>query len=220
MTVDVQPVSELPDPADFGFTVVERDALPTELLALVDQVRTLADTVAHTGADAAELAAASRVVADLSERLDVRRRPLGTMFSQVAPDGRIDYGTVANVVNGPLNPIAPPLELRPDGEGLSGEVTLVGLYEGPPGLVHGGWIAAMLDQALGEVAATAGGASLTANLDVNYRKPTPLNAPLTVTSRVTGVERRKVLVSGEIRHNGEITAEGTAVMVKIALPGS
>ncbi|GAB3205854.1 PaaI family thioesterase [Marinactinospora thermotolerans] len=219
MTVHAEPVAELPDPADYGLTVVEAEALPAELIALVDQVRALADAVAHTEADPAELAEAGAAVAALTERLGATRRMTGAMLRQRHPDGRIEYNTLTNLVSGPVNPTAPPLELTEADGGLRGEVTLNGTYQGPPGLVHGGWIAAMLDQALGAAAGVAGMPGLTANLTVDYRKPTPLNAPLTVTSRVTGTERRKVFVSAEIRHNGEITAEGTAIMVQIALPG-
>lgn len=220
MTVHDQPVAELPDPRDFGITVVPEEDIPAELSALVDQVRELADAVAHTQADPAELAEARAAVAEVTERLSGGDpRPSGAMVRHTWPDGRIEYSTIANVVSGPTNPVAPPLCMSGTGADLRGETTLNGLYEGPPGLVHGGWIAAMLDQALGGAAGAAGMPGMTANLDINYRNPTPLHAPLEVTARVTGTERRKVFVSGEVRHNGEVTAEGTAIMVQISLPG-
>lgn len=220
MTVDAQPDAEPINPADYGFTVLERDTLPSELLTLVERVRGLVDAVAHTEADAAELAAAGQAVTDLTERLTTRRRQVGTLFSRVRSDGGTEYGTLANSVSGPLNPIAPPLELRADGEGVFGEVTLPGVYEGPPGCVHGGWLAALLDQAVGDAVGRRGILCMTGNLNVDYRKPTPLNAPLTIAARVTGTERRKVFVSGEIRHNGTVTAECTAIMVQLVVPDS
>ncbi|GAA3759130.1 acyl-coenzyme A thioesterase PaaI-like protein [Spinactinospora alkalitolerans] len=216
MTVEAQPVAELPDPADFGLAVVPEDELPSELLTLVGRVHELADAVAHTEADPAELAEASAAVAALTERLGARRRDIGAMVRRQRPGGRTEYGTLANIVSGPVNPAAPPLVLERTDEGVRGEVVLNGTYQGPPGLVHGGWLAALLDEALGTAAGAAGMPGLTANLDVDYRRPTPLNAPLTVAARVTGTERRKVFVSAEIRHNGEVTAEGTAIMVRIA----
>ncbi|MFC3998617.1 PaaI family thioesterase, partial [Nocardiopsis sediminis] len=146
-------------------------------------------------------------------------RPVGAMVSRTRPDSGAEYGTVTNIVAGPTNPAAPPLHLEQHGTELRGEVVLGGVYQGPPGLVHGGWIAALLDQALGGAANAAGVPCLTAKLDVDYRDPTPLNVPLQVAARVTGMERRKVFVSAEIRHNGEVTAEGTAIMVRIPLPG-
>ncbi|WP_046471652.1 PaaI family thioesterase [Allosalinactinospora lopnorensis] len=219
MTVDAQPVAELPDPRNFGLAVVAEDELPEELRTLVARVHELIDAVAHTEADPAELARASATVHELTERLNVRRREVGAMLRQPRPDGRTHYETITNIVSGAGNPAAPPLELEPADDGVRADVTLNATYQGPPGFVHGGWIAAMLDQALGSASAAAGMPGLTANLDVNYRKPTPLNTPLEIAARVSSMERRKVFVSAEIRHNGEITAEGTAIMVQLMLPG-
>ncbi|MUL40818.1 PaaI family thioesterase [Streptomonospora sp. PA3] len=220
MTVDAKPVAELPDPRDFGLPVVGEEEIPAELTSLVQEVRSLVDAVAHTRAGGEELAAAREAVAAATARLQGARHDIGTMVRHTWPDGRVEYGTLTNVVSGPTNPAALPLRLEtvPEG-GLRGEAVLNGVYQGPPGLVHGGWLAALLDQALGAAAGAEGKPGLTANLDVDYRRPTPLNAPLEITSRVTGTERRKVFVSGEIRHNGEVTAEGTAIMVRIDLPG-
>lgn len=218
MSVDAQPVSELPDPRNFGMPVVAEDELPEELHTLVARVHELVDAVAHTEADATELTRASAAVHELTERLNVKRRDIGAMLEQTRADGGTDYQTLTNVVSGASNPAAVPLVLERTEDGVWSEVTLNGTYQGPPGLVHGGWIAAMLDQALGSASSAAGMVGLTANLDVSYRNPTPLNVPLEITARVTGAERRKVYVSGEIRHNGEVTAEGTAVMVRLAVP--
>ncbi len=218
MTVDAHPIADLPNPADYGFTVVDRHELPEELRTLVAQVRELVDAVAHTEADTDELAEANRIVKELTGRLNTRRRPVGAMVRQTWDGGRIDYNTIANAVSGPANPMAPLQNLRVEGDGLYGEVTLDSFYEGPPGFVHGGWVAALLDQVLGEATAVFGRVCLTGNLTVDYRRPTPLNTPLVVSSRITGVERRKVFVSGEIRCNGEVTAEGRAIMVQLETP--
>lgn len=221
MSVDAKPVAELPDPADYGLPVVPEEDIPAELTSLVEQVRTLADAVAHTRAGAEDLAAAREAVAAATARIGDSRHGIGTMVRQTSSTGRVEYGTLTNIVSGPTNPAAPPLRLEAGADGgLRADVVLNGLYQGPPGLVHGGWLAALLDQALGAAAGAAGMPGLTANLDVNYRRPTPLNTPLEITAQVTGTERRKVFVAAEIRHNGETTAEGTAIMVRLdGLPG-
>ncbi|MFD0803057.1 PaaI family thioesterase [Streptomonospora algeriensis] len=220
MTVDAKPVAELPDPRDFGLAVVPEKEIPAELASLVEEVRSLVDAVAHTKAGAHELAAARDAVAAANACLQGDRHDVGTMVQQTWPDGRVEYGTLTNVVSGPTNAAAPPLrmEAAPEG-GLRGEVVLNGTYQGPPGLVHGGWLAALLDQALGAAAGAEGMPGLTADLNVNYRNPSPLDTPLEVTARVTGTERRKVFVAGEVRHGGRVTAEGTALMVRMNLPG-
>ncbi|MDT0301173.1 PaaI family thioesterase [Streptomonospora wellingtoniae] len=221
MTVDAKPVAELPDPRDYGLAVVGEEELPAELTSLVAEVRSLVDAVAHTRAGDEELSAARASVAEAAARLrGGPRHEIGTMVRHIRDGGRVEYGTLTNLVAGPTNAAAPPLRLdtAPEG-GLRAQVRLNGTYQGPPGLVHGGWLAALLDQALGAAAGAEGMPGLTAHLDVDYRRPTPLNTPLEITSRVTGTERRKVFVAAEIRHGGEVTAEGTAVMVRIDLPG-
>lgn len=217
MTVNAQPEAELFDPRDFGLPVTEAEDLSSELRTLVARVHGLIDAVAHTEADPAELEAASQAAAALTERLNVARRGVGAMVHRAVPGGGNEYGTLTNIVAGDTNPAAPPLVLERSAEGVRGEVTLNGIYQGPPGFVHGGWIAALLDQALGSAAAISATPGLTANLSVDYRRPTPLFTPLEITARVTRTERRKVFVSGEIRTSGDVTAEGTAVMVQPVL---
>ena len=63
MTVDAHPIADLPNPADYGFTVVDRHELPEELRTLVAQVRELVDAVAHTEADPDERARAGLFMA-------------------------------------------------------------------------------------------------------------------------------------------------------------
>ena len=79
---------------------------------------------------------------------------------------------------GRSNPIAPPLELalvdgRVVGTGVFGSA-----YEGPPGHVHGGHIAAAFDEVLGMVQSTTKKPGMTGLLSVRYRSPTPLHEVL------------------------------------------
>lgn len=218
MTVNTQPVAERPDPRAFGLPVVEQDQLPTELRSLVARVHDLIDAVANTEADTATLAEAAETVETITDKLNVARRMIGTMSHRIMSDGTDEFGTITNIVAGATNPAAPPLDLEPTEEGLRGEVTLNTIYQGPPGLVHGGWIATLLDQALGSASAVATSPGLTGKLEVSYRKPTPLFTPLEITARVERTERRKVFVTGEIRAHGEVTAEGTALMIRVEAP--
>src|SRR5260221_1178917 len=59
-------------------------------------------------------------------------------------------------VVGPLNAIAPPVVFRFDGERLTGSGTLAAPYTGPPGTVHGGVVALVLDELLGATNACLG----------------------------------------------------------------
>ncbi|MFY7066782.1 PaaI family thioesterase [Nocardiopsis changdeensis] len=221
MTVNTQPATERPDPRAFGLPVVEQADIPAELRTLVGRVHALIDTVANTTeTDPAVLAEAAAAVEEVTDRLAAApRRQIGTMVRRDLPDGDSEYGTITNIVAGDTNPAAPPLSLVPAaGGGVHGEVTLDTVYQGPPGLVHGGWIAALLDQAVGTASSLATSPGLTARLEVNYRRPTPLFNPLEITAEVERTERRKVYVNGRIRVNGEVTAEATAIMVRVEVP--
>ncbi|WP_047869242.1 PaaI family thioesterase [Nocardiopsis sp. RV163] len=218
MTVNTQPVAERPDPRAFGLPVVDQAQIPAELRSLVARVHDLVDAVANTEVDTDTLAEAAATVEGITARLNVARRQIGTMVQRDLQSGDVEYGTITNIVSGDTNPAAPPLLLERTPEGLRGEVTLNTVYQGPPGLVHGGWIAALLDQAVGSVSAVETIPGLTAKLEVNYRQPTPLFTPLEVTAEVDRVEGRKVFVSGRIRAHGEVTAEATALMVQVRIP--
>ena len=218
MTVNTQPVAERPERSVYGLPVVEQDQIPTELRSLVARVHDLVDAVANTEADTEVLAEAAQTVEHITGELNVARRQVGTMALRTMPDGTITHGTITNIVDGATNPVAPPLHLERTEEGLRGEVTLNTTYQGPPGWVPGGWIAALLDQALARVSAIETSPGLTGKLEVDYRRPTPLFTPLEVTARVERTEGRKVFVAGEIRAHGEITAKGSALMIRVEIP--
>ena len=218
MTVNTQPATETPDPRAYGLPLVQGTEIPAELRSLVSRVHDLIDAVANTEVDTDTLAETAATVEGLTERLNVARREIGTMVARELGDGTTEIGTITNIVAGDTNPAAPRLALMRTDEGLRAEITLNTIYQGPPGLVHGGWIAAMLDQAVGSVSAVETSPGLTANLEIDYRRPTPLFTPLEITSWVDRVEGRKVYVAGQIRAHGEVTAEGTALMIRVEVP--
>ena len=55
----------------------------------------------------------------------------------------------------------------------------------------------------------------TASLHVTYRKPTPIDQPLTMRARVTEMVRRKALVSCTLESGGVETATGEMVAVRV-----
>lgn len=124
-------------------------------------------------------------------------------------------------VIGEANPIAPPLVVRPDPDGVRigeravvGEVTMRPIHEGPPGAIHGGWVASLLDQLLGHANATSGVGGMTIELTVRYLRRTPYGVPLQLRARTTEVEGRRVRASGEIVADGVVTAEATGLFLQ------
>ncbi|HET6818048.1 MAG TPA: PaaI family thioesterase [Mycobacteriales bacterium] len=117
-------------------------------------------------------------------------------------------------VIGAANPIAPPMTVRTLEDGsVVGEATMRPIHEGPPAVVHGGWVATLLDQLLGHANAAAGVGGFTAELTVRYRRPTPYDVPLTVRARTDSVDGRRVRASGEIVADGVVTAEASGLFL-------
>jgi len=114
-------------------------------------------------------------------------------------------------VTGPENALAPPLPLAGNADGsISGTTTLGMPYQGPPGFVHGGISALLLDHTLGVANHWAGPSGMTAQLTLRYHRTTPLFEPLTVTGRQVSVDGRKIRAEGSIAAGGEVcvSAEG------------
>jgi len=75
---------------------------------------------------------------------------------------------------GAFNPAFPTYTVEVDGNRASGTVDFPVLYEGPPGVVHGGFLAVFFDQAIQHHNCDVGTAGKTTRLEVQYTAPTPL----------------------------------------------
>ena len=116
-------------------------------------------------------------------------------------------------LSGDMNPIAPPVTYEYGDKSITAHVRFHEGYQGPPACVHGGIVAALLDDALGRTRHLTGRNCVTGSLDISYRRPTPLNVDLVVEARIDEIHERKFLVTGEILHEGEVTASAKAVFV-------
>lgn len=95
-----------------------------------------------------------------------------------------------------------------------------------PGYVYGGLIASLIDcHGTGTAAAATYRAEgremdtdpplrfVTASLQVDYLRPTPIGVPLEVRGKVKEIKRRKVVVSVTLSAKGEICARGEVIAV-------
>jgi acyl-coenzyme A thioesterase PaaI-like protein len=88
--------------------------------------------------------------------------------------------------------------------------------QGPPGIVHGGCLAAVLDEAMGGAAWVAGYPSVAARLTTEFVRMVPLGAWATFEAWVAGVDGRKVTVRARlIAPDGGLFAEGEALYVML-----
>ncbi|WLQ32562.1 PaaI family thioesterase [Streptomyces castrisilvae] len=187
--------------------------------AAVAAARRVIDALLHTGdgtgADMEEIAGRLDAVADgLTEGAPALRERLAEMW-------RGEGVTRHDPVTGPENALAPPLTLRGLEDGsVEGVVTLGLPYQGPPGHVHGGISALLLDHTLGVANHWGGTSGMTAELTLRYLRPTPLFEPLTVTGRQVSVDGRRIRTVGEITAGGtaRVTAEGLFIAKQLPRP--
>jgi acyl-coenzyme A thioesterase PaaI-like protein len=83
---------------------------------------------------------------------------------------------------GEYNPCYPLYQLDCSEDRGEGRVEFPLLYEGPPGIVHGGFLAVLFDCVLQQLNCDLGVAGKTASLSVRYRRPTPVLTPLRITA--------------------------------------
>jgi hypothetical protein len=88
-------------------------------------------------------------------------------------------------------------------------------YEGPPGCVHGGIIAAAFDEVLGFAQSLSGKPGMTGTLTIRYRKPTPLDTDLVFEGWVDRIEGRKIFTVGHCRVGDEVTAEAEGLFISV-----
>lgn len=116
---------------------------------------------------------------------------------------------------GPGHPLAPPIRIVRDGDRAVGHATFGHVYEGPPGCLHGGIVAAMFDMVLGAAASFGQRPTLTGTLSVRYRRPTPLGEPIRFVGWIDREEERKTFVRGESWCGDERLAESEAIFVVV-----
>ena len=177
---------------------------------LAESVRRLIDVTIRTEADATTVAAAKAKIDCVADELSTSLLP-GSFGVQQAGDGQnMAWG---NVVIGVRNPVAPPLLVhhREDGS-VWADFNLNAAYEGPPGHVHGGVCALILDHILGATAHKPGRPAYTGTLTLRYLRGTRLGE-LHVQARVDRVEGVKTFAVGHIADANGITVEAEGVFI-------
>jgi len=120
---------------------------------------------------------------------------------------------------GAMNALSMPLVMTIKGTGedrsIEGRVVFTEPYEGPPGHVHGGYVAAGFDEVLGMAQSVTGRPGLTGNLSVTYRRPTPLFVELVYRGVCTEVVGRKIFTQGTLHHGDVLCAEATGLFLSM-----
>jgi acyl-coenzyme A thioesterase PaaI-like protein len=184
---------------------------------LAQAVRHLLDaalTAEEVDDDRLEAAAAEieRVAGDLHGVDALGERPTGRRTTEhVSHD---DYLPRSPLV-GQVNPVAPPIAYEYRDGRLYGEGVFHAAYEGPPGYVHGGWIALAFDEILGMANIASGHPAMTGRLSVRYRRPTPLHATVRFEGWTEQVDGRRIVTRGTLTAGDAVTAEAEGLFVVI-----
>jgi len=168
-------------------TVLALESAPPELEALTARVRSAREVMAPA------------LPADPAPRIGVA----ATDAMRVYVDHSRDVGD--------FHPAFPVYALRCADDRAEGEVTFPLVYEGPPGVVHGGFLALFFDCVLQQLSCDMGRAGKTTRLALRYRRPTPLGRPLRVEAQRT-VEGDRIHSEARLLDGDELlcTAEMSA----------
>ena len=177
---------------------------------LTESVRDLVDATIRTRADAETVAA---IKADIDAAV---ARLRGTQIDGAFGVRRTTSGESmgwGNAVIGIRNALAPPLGIHRDPDGRRWtDFHLAAAYEGPPGHVHGGVSALILDHVLGEAASPDRKPRFTGSITMRYLRATPLG-PLHAEAVITRTDGVKTFCAGHISDAEGITVEAEGVFI-------
>lgn len=178
---------------------------------LAESIRRLVDISIRTEAGPAAVALATSKIDGAATELSEALKP-GPFGVHRNPDGQtIAWG---NAVVGVRNPIAPPLVIHHDADGLVwSEFVLGAAYEGPPDTVHGGVCALVLDHVLGATAHQPDRPAFTGTLTLRYRRPTALGRPLRAQAHVERIEGVKTFAVGHLADEDGVTVEAEGIFI-------
>lgn len=122
---------------------------------------------------------------------------------------------------GPLNHDGLQLAFRDEGEESVTEFEVPARYQSWKGLVHGGMVALMLDEAVGWASWHRGHPAVTGKLEVRYRQPLRIGERIRVSGRVERVRRSLIYATSRIGRvaDGSIIAEASATLMDASASG-
>lgn len=139
------------------------------------------------------------------------------------PEKMRKHNLTAGTLLGPNRVVVPPFVWSERGGKSIVSISYIGgELCGHPGIVHGGFLATILDEGLARCcfAALPNKIGMTANLNINYRSPAPADTFYVLRATTTKVEGRKAWVEGRIETlvgEGEtprVIAEASALFIE------
>jgi len=183
---------------------------------LAQAMRLVIERLVPSNAPEEELRRAAEGLERYAEALKAHPRLKRFHYAESANAGDVGAFFDQSPFMGLANPLAPPITIGQVGErGAEATVTFGSAYEGPPGSVHGGYVAAAFDEVLGFVQSRSGNPGMTGTLTIRYRRPTPLHTELFFEAEILRIEGRKIFTRGRLFAANEVTAEADGLFISV-----
>ncbi len=191
-------------------TSEEVDRMRAVYHPLADSVRALVDATIRTEVDADEVAAVKAEIDAATARLRAKQIDGAFGVRYTTGGDRMAWG---NPVVGIRNPVAPPLIImRDESGGAFTDFVMGAAYEGPPGHVHGGISALVLDHVLGEAASNGIRPRFTGTITMRYLRTTRLGR-LHAEAHIDRHDGVKTYVVGHLADDEGVTVEAEGVFI-------
>ncbi len=184
---------------------------------LASATRALNEKLVSTDIDPELAAALTEKIEGLAAELSQAQQVTGLVdMAKRGQRGTIDdvMGELVSV-GGRSHPCSPELRWQEASNRITGTVKFSQAFEGPPGHVHGGWVAGVLDHLMGMTHVRTGHPGMTGGLSVRYLKPTPLNQRIEVSAQATELDDKRTEVNAEMRFGETTTATAEAIFVRV-----
>jgi acyl-coenzyme A thioesterase PaaI-like protein len=109
------------------------------------------------------------------------------------------------------------LSFEIDKENRMLRTTFIGspVYQGYDGILHGGIICTLLDEAMAKLCYELGYIGVTASLEVRFKNPAPILEPLIVYGEITEAGKRLVRTKARmVKEDGTVVAKGTSTLLR------
>lgn len=197
----------------------EYDVTEQAKVDLAEATRRIIDEQVNTIADSSAIREAEQLVKRAADLLAGREH--GRTYDAPAegslrdPQAQVRPFPSFSPFIGSMNPLAPPLVIEWGEDCVIGRGTYGLAFEGPPGCLHGGFIAAGFDEILGLSQGLSGQVGMTGRLTISYRSPTPLFRELTFTGRFIRVEGRKTFTEATLHAGDTLCAEAEGLFISM-----
>ena len=183
--------------------------------ALANELRRLIRLSVSTAPSPRETAELTAQLAAVADRLEAHIPAVPLPRYAPPEDGPPGVSFAQNsmpfdIAVGRFNPLALPVDVTVEPPKAIGHARFTVAYEGAPGCVHGGALAAAFDIVFSAANTVAGTSGPTLRLNLRYRRPTLIGEDTRFEGWVTEATERRVFSEGRIVQGGTTTVEAEA----------